>query len=62
MSKGSCSNIFDGQTDEQLEQKLTLMERIIAEERDLKNLPYHNATYQKILDELVRRDLEREDR
>lgn len=61
MSRKSCFNIFDGQSDEQLENKLKLTERIIAEEKDLKNLPYHNATYQKILDELVRRDLEREE-
>ena len=48
-------------TDEQLEQRLGWVESLIANETDPKNLPYHNAMYQRILDELARRDVEREE-
>ncbi len=42
----------------QIEARLAALERMIADCRDIKSLPSLNATYQKLLDELVRRDLE----
>lgn len=45
-------------TTEQLESRLSWVEGLIQEERDPKNLPYHNAMYQKLIDELARRDVE----
>jgi ribosome-binding protein aMBF1 (putative translation factor) len=43
-------------TDEQLAHRLDMMEKLIAR-ADTKDLPYHNDTFQKLLDEQVRRDL-----
>lgn len=47
-------------TIEQLESRLSIMEDVINRERDTKSLPHHNQTYQMIFDELVRRDMEKE--
>ncbi len=47
-------------SDTQLEQRLAMVERLIVSERDEKNRPALNALFQKLLDEQVRRDLERE--
>lgn len=47
-------------TIEQLETRLSWVESLISEERDPKNLPFHNHTYQMIMDELVKRDMETE--
>lgn len=44
-----------------LEQRLNTVEALIAQERDPKNLPSLNLAFQKLLDEQVRRDLEKED-
>lgn len=46
----------------QLEDRLDWVENIIASETDPKNLPYHNSMYQRILDELARRDVATEER
>lgn len=45
----------------QLEQRLDWVENMIANERDPKNLPGLNATYQQLLDKLVQFDLRAED-
>lgn len=42
-----------------LEQRLNMVERMILEEQDPKNWPYLNHTFQKLLDEQVRRDLKK---
>jgi hypothetical protein len=47
---------------EQLETRLDWIEGLITKERDEKNLPYLNATYQKLMDKLVQIDLAEEDR
>ena len=47
-------------TTEQLEDRLSWVESLINKERDPKNLPYHNHTYQRIMDELVLRDTQNE--
>jgi len=44
-------------TKEQLETRLDYIESLIAKERDPKNLPYLNDTFQKLLDRLVEIDL-----
>lgn len=41
----------------QLEARLSMVERLIAECRDSKSLPALNATYQKLIDRLVALDL-----
>jgi len=46
----------------QLEERLDWVENIIASDTDPKNLPYHNSMYQRILDELARRDVEAEEK
>ncbi len=46
-------------TIEQLEARLDWLERLMSR-ANLKDLPCLNATYQRVLDELVRRDLEPE--
>ena len=47
-------------TDEQINQRLTIVEAMICRERDWKNLPSLNATFDKLLTEQVRRDLLKE--
>ncbi len=47
-------------SDEQIESRLNVLERLIQTEKDEKNLPALNATLQRLLDEQVRRDLDRE--
>lgn len=47
-------------SDTQLEQRLAWVESLIHNCRDEKDLPYLNITFQKLLDEQVRRDLEKE--
>lgn len=44
-------------TNEQIESRLNMLEALIAK-ADAKDLPALNATFQKLLDEQVRRDLE----
>lgn len=46
-------------TDAQLDARLQVMERLIAEARDVKSLPAYNSIVQKLIDEQVRRDLNR---
>lgn len=48
-------------TEKQLELRLSVVERMVAECRDTKSLPHLNLTYQRLMDELVRRDLKREE-
>lgn len=45
-------------TTKQLEQRLSWVESLVSNEADPKNLPYHNAMYQRIIEELARRDVE----
>jgi len=47
-------------TDEQLEQRLDMAERLVLNNRDPKSQPALNITFQKLLDEQVRRDAEKE--
>jgi hypothetical protein len=47
-------------TDEQLEQRLDMVEGLISRCTDHKSLPHHNDMYQQIIDEQVRRDMEKE--
>jgi hypothetical protein len=46
-------------TDAQIESRLDMLESMIRR-ADRKDLPYLNATFQRLLDEQVRRDLEKE--
>lgn len=48
-------------TDEQIEQRLTLVEKLIAKERNTTNLASLNVTYQRLIDEQVARDMERKE-
>lgn len=48
-------------SDEQLNNRLNTVERLIAECRDAKSLPALNHTFQVLLDEQVRRDLEQQE-
>ena len=45
-------------TDKEIEQRLKVIEQWIAAEKDYKNLPALNHMFQKLLDELARRDVE----
>jgi hypothetical protein len=49
--------VVEDLSDEQIEARLGMLEARIAR-ADVKDLPYLNDTYQKLLDEQVRRDLE----
>jgi hypothetical protein len=49
-------------TDDQLNARLDFLEAEIARTKDWKSLPALNAIYQKVMDELVRRDEERRPR
>lgn len=44
-------------TDEQLDTRVAMVERMIAAERDPKNLPALNRLFQALVDEQVRREL-----
>ncbi len=46
-------------SDDQIESRLAMLERMIAAANP-KDLPYLNATFQRLLNEQVRRDLEAE--
>jgi hypothetical protein len=48
-------------TDEQIRHRLDWVESMLWQAHQ-KDLPYLNITFQKLLDEQVRRDLERQDR
>lgn len=44
-------------TDEQIERRLNMLEKMIAAETDWKNLPSLNHTFQKLIAEQARRDI-----
>lgn len=44
--------------DEQIEVRLDLLEKRISECMDVKSLPSLNLTFQKLIEEQVRRDIE----
>jgi hypothetical protein len=48
-------------TDEQIENRLAMLEQMIARANP-KDLPYLNATFQRLLDERVQRKLDKKDR
>jgi hypothetical protein len=45
-------------TDEEIEQRLKIVENMIAKERDTKSLCNLNVIFQRLIDEQVSRDLE----
>lgn len=47
-------------SDDQIEFRLTMIEGRIRDEKDPKNLPTLNKIFQKLLDEQVKRDLEKQ--